>query len=88
MTTDILVFANQQLEVFKNEIDKNPSMEGEYFIDDMRMDEYGSSKNRMLSWLLLRLTITHHQYTWQQSEALDPNVRGVLIRWIPKRQKK
>jgi hypothetical protein len=85
MSNEVDLFVNQQLEVFKNEIAKNPTMSGEYYIPDMRMEEKDSDKNQLLSRLLTFLAMTHHQYIWQQSESLNPNVRGVMIRWIPKR---
>ena len=82
-STDVSLILNQQLETFKNTLEKTPGR-GSYFIEDMRMEEWKSAKNTLLSRLLTMLAITHHGYVWKQTESLDPAIRGVLITWIPK----
>lgn len=71
-----------QLEAMKAAVGQN--QRGQFFIDDINMINMGSDKLRLLNWLLGRLVVDFPTYVWQQSEAIDPNIRGVMISWYPK----
>lgn len=85
MSEKRVVVAQDQLESMKAVVDQN--QRGQYFIDYITMVDISSEKLRMLNWLLRHLVEAYPDYVWQQSEALDPNVRGITISWYPKSSK-
>lgn len=83
MSQELMLLAQDQLEAMKVMASQN--QRGEYFISDINLVNISSEKLRLLNWLLYRLVEAYPNYVWQQSEAIDPNIRGITISWYPKR---
>lgn len=82
MSNEVERIANQQLESMQGLMVKNER--GQYFISDLAMIDMSSQKLRILNWLLNQLVMMYPNYVWQQTEAIDPSVRGIMISWYPK----
>jgi hypothetical protein len=83
MSGEIERLANQQLESMQSLVAQNER--GQYFISDLTMIDMPSSKWRVLNWVLDQLVALYPNRVWQESESIDPNVRGIMISWYPKR---
>jgi hypothetical protein len=82
-SNEIQLAAHIQLEGMKNVLIANPT-EGEYFIENLKMLD-GGEQNWVLTFLIMHLSRQFPQFYFIRTESLDPNVRGILVRWRFKR---
>lgn len=68
----------QEVQDMKNQLDQSP--DGEYYIPGVRFSERNPTVVN-LHTLVSRLSFYFPGYMWSTSEAIDPSISGMTVRW-------